>query len=384
MDAFSAADLKTLIDQPRQLALSLYMPTFRAGAETQQNRTRLHNLLRTVEAQIAAHHVAEADQAMLLAPIRRLLDVPEPMQRGDGLALFTARDFQHVYHLPIAFAEQVTLDTRFQVTPLLPLLMTQDAWAVLALSQQHVRLLRGTRNQLREIPLPDVPHSLAEALRYDEFEKQHQLHAGVGTHGSQGARGAIFHGQGDHSDEEKDELVRFFRVLDRAVQQALGDAHIPLVLAGVAYEGAIYREVTTYPHVVDGGVWGNADDLRPDELCARAWPLVEPNFMQAQQGAIARYADLAGTDRTSTDLYELVAAARNGQIDTLLLADGQQAWGRVDDATAALRMSAKPQADDDDVLNIVAAQTIMHRGAVYALDPEHMPTAGPVAAILRY
>src|SRR5687767_1728134 len=101
MNAFSMADLKTLIDQPAQLALSLYMPTFRAGAETQQNRTRLHNLLRAAEAQLAAQHVAEAERTTLLAPIRALLDVPEPLQRGDGLALFSAPEFLRLYHLPI-------------------------------------------------------------------------------------------------------------------------------------------------------------------------------------------------------------------------------------------------------------------------------------------
>ncbi len=384
MNTFSTSEFNQLLEHPRQLVLSLYMPTTRGGPQSQQNRTRLNNLLRMSETQLLALDVAEQQRKTLLAPIRELVDLPVRMQTGDGLAIFAASDVVRTYHLPIAVPELVTLDMCFHVTPLLPLLSMQHPWAILALSKDRIRLLCGTRAALHELPLPDVPHSLAEALHYDEFEKQHQLHSGVGVHGSRGERSAIFHGQGDHSDVEKEELRRFFRMVDHGLVRALANQRMPLVLAGVAYETAIYREQTMYPQVVNGSVTGNPDDLDADELAERGWSLVEPNWTQEQHAALDRYSTLAGSGLTATQLDEIIPAAVGGRIDTVLIGLGQQVWGRFNADDQRARISAEREPGDTELLNMIVVETLAHHGRVFAVPLDHMPVAAAVAAMFRY
>jgi hypothetical protein len=44
----------------------------------------------------------------------------------------------------------------------------------------------------------------------------------------------------------------------------------------------------------------------------------------------------------------------------------------------------KMKTGDDDLLDLAASQTLLHRGVVYALNAEYMPDPYPAAAVFRY
>jgi hypothetical protein len=73
-----------------------------------------------------------------------------------------------------------------------------------------------------------------------------------------------FHGHGGGGEADKAELQRYFRAVDRGLTGIL-DAEAPLVLAGVAYYGPIYRSVSAHPDIVEGVVAGSADELSANE-----------------------------------------------------------------------------------------------------------------------
>jgi hypothetical protein len=63
---------------------------------------------------------------------------------------------------------------------------------------------------------------------------------------------------------------------------------------------------------------------------------------------------------------------------------GVQRWGRVDRDTGAVALHAEAQRDDEDLLNVAAVETLLSSGTVYAVDPDEMPDAAAIAAVLRY
>jgi hypothetical protein len=95
---------------------------------------------------------------------------------ADGLALFLAPHLSRSYRLPLAFEELAVVAGRFHVKPLLPLFTDDGRFDVLALSQNAVRMLECTRHSARQLELEGVPPNLAEALKYDDPEKQLQYH----------------------------------------------------------------------------------------------------------------------------------------------------------------------------------------------------------------
>jgi hypothetical protein len=386
MDTLSRDELHTLIEQGVGSCVSLFLPVERAEPVRQQNRIRLERLLGQAEARLLARGLSLAATQALLAPAWQFVEDRIFWEhQSEGLAIFAAPELFRVYRLPLAFEELLVVDERLHVTPLLPLFSGDGRFLVLALSLKGVHLLRGTHYTLRPIALSDVPSSLEDALKYDEFAKQAQFHPGVP--GRSGERGAIFHGQGARDDRVvKEEILRYFQQVDHGVHSVLHRERAPLLLAGVAYLLPIYRDVNTYPHLVEEGIPGNPDDLQPSELHARAWAIVAPRFAREREAAVEHYRQLTGTQPAlaSSYLRAIVPAADAGRVDTLFVASGQRQWGTFDPVSGALTLHDAAEPHDSELLDLAAIQTILHGGTVYALAPEQMPETAPLAAIFRY
>ena len=388
MNILTRDDLRTLIRKHDELCVSIYMPTHRMGREVQQDPIRLKNLVGNALGRMVTGGVRPPEARELLKPAEMLLhDGLFWQHQSDGLALFVSPEMFHHYRLPFDFEELVVVTDRFHIKPLLPLLSGDGRFYVLALSQNEVRLLQGTRYSVSEVDLEDVPESLAEALRYNDPEKRFQFHTGTRTPGGKGQRPAIFHGHGVASaDDPKDYILRYFHQVDEGLRDLLRDEEAPLVLAGVDYLLPIYQEANSYLHLVDERIEGNPEEMSADELHEQAWAIVHPLFLSAQQEAAAQYRQLAGTgsEQASGDLKRLISAAYHGRVETLFVAVGLQQWGAFDPATNAVHLHERAEPGDEDLLDFAAIHTLSNGGSVYAVEPGNVPDDAPLAAVLRY
>ncbi len=362
--------------------VSLFMPTHRAGREKEQDPIRFKNLLREAEERLMDKGLRPPEvQEMIKRPQLLLQDRGFWQRQSDGLAVFFSQDTYRFFRLPMAFEELVVVSHRFHVKPLLPILASDGLFYILALSQNQVRLLEGTRHTVDEIDLENVPEALSEALPEGLSEKGLQFH--TGTPSGSGSRSAMFHGH-DIGTETKNRIRQWFRTIDKEVGGLLSDVQSPLVLAGVDALFPLYKEVNTYPHLMDEGIPGNPEGLSPDDLHQQAWAIVEPVFKREREEAHARYRQLAGTGQTTTDITEAVLAAHHGRIEVLFFAVGVQVWGRFDPEKDRVDVHESPEPGDQDLLDLSAIQTLIKGGMVYAVSPQDVPGDAPLAAILRY
>jgi hypothetical protein len=388
MNILTRTELRTLTETRKGLCVSIYMPTHRAGREIQQDPIRLKNLLGEAEGRLRAGGLRTPEAQELLEPAEKLLQNGLFWQhQSDGLAIFLSPDEFRYYRLPFDFKELVVVTDRFHIKPLLPLLGGDGQFYVLALSQNEVRLIQGTRYSVSEIDLEGVPESLAAALRYNDPEKRFQFHTSTITPGGKGQRPAIFHGHGVASaDDPKDYISRYFHQIDEGLHSLLQGEQAPLVLAGVDYLLPIYREANTYPHLVDEGIEGNPEELRAEELHEQAWAIVQPLFLVAQKQAAAQYRQLAGaaSEQASNNLRTVVLAAYHGRVATLFVSVGLQQWGTLDPDTKVVQLHKEAKPDDEDLLDFAAVQTLLNGGTVYAVEPEKVPDEAPLGAMFRY
>ena len=381
MTLLSQTELNRLIDSSGGPSVSLYLPTHRRGPEIQQDPICFKNLLREAERRLVASGLRSPEATELLKPAWRLQsDGFFWRHQRDGLAVFLSGETEAHYRLPVRFDELVFVGDRFHVKPLLPYFGGDRRFHVLALSQNEVRVLEGSRYSVSEVDLDEMPADLKEALGSETLEKQLQLH--TRAPGVTGERAAMFHGHGPGGEESKDQLLRYFRQIDAALQQYLRDDRSPLVLAGVDYYFPIYRQVNSNAHLVEGGVAGSPELQTADELHPQAWNLVAPILERELQEADARYRALAGTGWTSNRLDEAVLAAIDGRVDVLFVAVGVQIWGTVEDGRVVRHETPEP--GDFDLLDLAAVRTLRRGGSVYALAGDKMPDSNPLAAILRY
>ncbi|GIV77725.1 MAG: hypothetical protein KatS3mg050_2119 [Litorilinea sp.] len=387
-DNFTEQDLRQLLGRRDTLCVSIYLPTQTAGPEIEQNPIQLKNLLNEAEEKLVQGGVRAAEAREWLEKARSYLDDRYFWQhQSHGLALFIEGATTRLYRLPLEFKPEVVVSDRFHITPLLPLLSGDGLFYLLALSQKQARLFQGSRFEIEEVPVEEMPKSLADALRYDEFEPQTQYHS-ADAPGAAGGGQIIFHGHGGGEEDRKVHLARYLQGIDRALAEVLQKEQAPLVLAGVDYLLGIYREVNTYDHLLEEAILGNPDDLSAQELHQRAWPLVEPVFRAPRQEAAERYKALAGTGKTANDIQEIVPAAYQGRIDVLFLTREHHVWGTFDVESQRVHLDEAPGPDNEDLCDLAAAHTFLNRGKVYVVDPDQEPDAMPdtngLAAIFRY
>jgi hypothetical protein len=359
------------------------MPTHHVGSEhAAEDRTRFKNLIQNCHQQLAPMGLKPGEIAAVLDPAHELVDTPEFwLHQGEGLAVFAAPDAFEVFRLPEQVIESVTVAEGFHLKPLFPLLYADQGFWVLALSQHAIRLLRGSRFSVSEVELDEVPHSLSEALRYDDREPQLQNRASA----KRGGRiVASFHGHGVGKDDNKTDVGRYFRMVDSGIREILGSSTEPMVLAGVDYLLPIYRQASDYANVLPDGVEGNPDRLASRELHDRAWRLVEPELT-------ARGVEAAGVVRRhlangvgSNSLVEVVKAAHHGRIDTIFVAVGEKRWGTYDERAGRAEVHDARWPGDEDLLNTATIATWMNGGKVFAVAPGEVPGGGDIAASFRF
>ena len=144
MDILTRAELEKLMRKEQQWCVSIYMPTHRTGAETQQDPLRLRNLFGEAEKHLSAQGVGTRDVQQMLEPVSKFLQDSDFWQhQSDGLAIFLSSNRVRRYRLPLNFAELVVVTDHFHISRLLPLFTGDGQFYILALSQNEVRLLLG-------------------------------------------------------------------------------------------------------------------------------------------------------------------------------------------------------------------------------------------------
>lgn len=379
-------DLDRLLNH-RGTCVSIYLPTHRSSPDSDQDPIRLKNLTRDAETQLTQLGLRQAEIDPILQPARDLLDnLPFWIRGNDGLAIFLGRDFSQILRLPLHFEEDVVVNDRLYIKPMLPLLDEKRRFFVLAASQNGVRLLEGSPYGVWEIPLEDVPRNLAEALNFDDMEQQLQYHTVARSGWNMNGRPSVtFHGHGVGKDDAgpKKNVERYFQKVNKGLAEHLRDRREPLVFAGVGYLFPLFKGANTYPHLQDTAIEGNPDILRAEELQAAAWRVVAPLFDQQMHRDADRFRQLAANGKAMADLADILPAARQGRVEALFVSLGDHRWGEFDGASAvALHGERRP--GDEDLLDRAALETLFTGGRIHPVPKDRMPSNSPAAAILRF
>jgi hypothetical protein len=275
MTIFALDELKNLVQNSQYPCVSLYLPMEKIGGDTRQNPIRFKNLIREAESRLDELGLRHAETVNLLQPVMELDNTDFWENQVQGLVIFTSPNLFRYYCLPISFPQLVVVGKNFHIKPLLNLINNDGKFYILALSQKNVKFYSGTRYQLHEVEVENMPHNLAEILLEDEFQKGVQHRIGIARGATSAAQhpGSV-HGQGSPDREKHEEdILQFCYAVDSALREKLRGEKAPLILAGVEYLLPIYRQANTYPYLQETGISGNAETLKTEELNHAAWEL---------------------------------------------------------------------------------------------------------------
>jgi hypothetical protein len=390
-EQFSLQELDTIIAHQGKPAVTIYLPTSRIVTRVQAESLQLKNLLRIAGEQLEELGLPSPLIRQILAPAQALVkDAEFWRQQKEGIAIFLAEDMFRCYQVTRTFVTQVIVAETFHVKPLLPLLTNDSLFYILAVSQNDVRLLRGSRDTIREIEPSTIPTSLAEMLRYNDPERQLHVHTSSTPPGT-GRSAAIFHSNGSGAiDGDKEQLQRFFSQINVSLMEFLQDQNqkAPLVFAGLDSLLPIYREANTYPHLVELGIRGNhSEHIYAEELHGDAWRLVAPIFAADRMKRVEEFNDLISSGRTATHLCELIPAADQGRVATAFVAANECVWGVYDAKQSQVIVHESKTLHNRDLTDLFAIYTLLRGGDVYIMSNQdihrYISTESSAAAIYR-
>lgn len=377
------SQLRSVLAASQAPAVSIFVPTHRAGQEIRQDPIRLKNLVRQAEQQLINEGTRPAEARTLLEPVAGLIENAGFWRhQAEGLVVFRSPDVFRTYHVPFPVGEFVAVSDRFYIKPLLPLLINDARFYVLALSREAVRLLDCTRDGLEPVSLPEMPQGIEQTLPEADGPTPYLQRYSLPMGGPEGGR---VHGHGvGTEDVDVIKVKRYFHWVEEVLHQRLKEERAPLILACVEYEAPVYREVSAYRLILDEIVAGNPDGVPDEELHRKAWPIAGRYFEQARDKAVAEYHEGITKGRAGHTLTEVLTAAFQGRIATLFIPLGVRRWGRFDFNRLALEEHDCEQPGDEELLDLATAQTLRQDGKVYGMKPEEIPGGHLLAAVYRY
>ncbi|HVZ41891.1 MAG TPA: hypothetical protein VHI13_21595 [Candidatus Kapabacteria bacterium] len=383
MEKFQNTALQELARVNEAPCISIYLPARISGANKESDMARLKHLLREAEARAVANGTMKPG---LLEPARELVENPEFWKDSrHGLALFLSPGIFKTYRVPVPLTESVKVAECFDLLPLLSLGLDDATFFLLSLTQNRIRLYKGTHQEFEEIPLDDSIASLGGFNRHTEWEEEAQLHSGISpTHGNRSKENAVFHGTGSVDERTKDDLRTLFHAVDAALLQTYGVRSSPLVLAGVSFLQAIYRKTSKHPAIADEGVHGNPEHMRPEQLHDAAWQAVEPLTCVRKRQALNQLGNLVGTGKTDTTAEGIAAAAVEGRVKALFIptAASLNSVGPRENNTAA-NGEGEVAGGNGEMMRLVGL-VLREGGEVFPVAATELPPGAGVAAIMRY
>jgi len=384
VDILKKEQLKNLIEEKEDYMISIYIPTVDARIEAKQGQIKLKNALKEAKNKLEQEGIDGKKAEEILEPANKYInDNNFWLEHSDGLALFITENTFTLYRLPIEFEQSVVVSNKFNIKPLLPLFTGDGTFYILAASKNNVRLFQATRDSISKIILIDTPKSLEEAMKYDDFEKE--LQHNTMSNPNNGSNSPIYHGTGDGDEDEKNQILRFFQLLDKGIREQIEEENIPLVFAGVDYLFPIYKEANKYNNLIDKHISGNPDIKSDKELHKEAWKNLEPIFKEEQRKDQEKFKELESTGKASKDIREVVSSAYFSKVDTLFVSQTDKVWGQFHPKFNQVNLVGEDVDEESiELLNYAAIQTILNGGKVYAVNSGQVPGGEKIAAIYRY
>lgn len=383
MKQINETDLKELAAVHGLHCISVFIPTHSRGDRElkETDALLLKNELKEIKKILAQRGLNQNEVDELVKPIQNLADSPEFWsQQAGGLALFLSGDTIKDYELDTKFDPYHYVSTEFYIKPLFSALAKKENFFLLTLELDEVRLHRGSDSGLKEIDITQiVPSGLEEVVGSDYEQKSSQFKS------QQGQGYSVYYGHGEGGEDNKEEITKYLREVDKGITKLLKDEKAPVVVAGVDSLFSAYRELTNLDNLYDRHISGNPKLQGLRSLHKEAMDLLQPYFNKTKKEKTEIFRRFQGTPKTANSIDYIVPAALHGKIDTLFILKKQDIFGMYNQATDKVEYKQGADLAEVSLFNLAAKEAFLYGANVYLVDKEEMPDGFSIInALYRY
>jgi hypothetical protein len=303
-----------------------------------------------------------------------------------GLAVLGAGDELHAFAVPRTVPERAVVAGSFHIKPLLRFVQSADRFQVLCLTRPQARMFEGTRDGLEEITVPGLPASAEAVLAGRQPQPVYRGGGHAGAVGLGGGRGNVPGGPSHPTRDEtrKEEAQLYFQAVSRAVlEKASRPSGLPLVLAALPENQALFRATNHNTHLLPAGIERDPGPMSDEELRRQAWKCVEPIYLERLRKLSDDFAVARSRGQGSAKLSEVARAAFEGRVHVLLVEAERTISGQIDMETGKFR-PGDGSPTEEDALDDLAELVLRRKGSVVIVPRERMPTESGLAATFRF
>jgi hypothetical protein len=286
--------------------------------------------------------------------------------QANGLAVLATPKMMRTFRLPNRPKPLAEVADQFHLTPLIQATISRHDIFVLALSENHVRLVHVF------VDLPPTP-VIVTGLPKDAKDATGRPSVNVRSP----------HGRIHGLEGQKVLLHQYARKVDQAIRSVLAGQTAPLALAAAEPLASIFRSVSSYPNLVEDMIRGSPDDVSDRQLKDAALPILDRLHARELKTILARYNEL-NPRRAATDISYAAHAVTAGAIDQLLVDLDAVIPGVVSELDGSVTYATSDNAETYNVVDEVARRGLCTGARVLGAKRDELPEWSPVVAILRY
>lgn len=361
--------------------ISLYQTTHRHKPENRQDLIRFSNLVDEIRKSLKQKYPKE-DVGKLLKPFKEIEENRLFWNEStDGLAILANKNRCGVYRLPREVEEVAIVADSFYIKPLIRNFQSAERYHVLGLEATNFALYEGNRYGFKQIEFPEDDDISMEEVLGDQYTKPH---VSASTHG--GASGtAIFFGQGGRKEEMEKDIEKYFRYVDNYITKNYSSKiEIPLILATLDEHHGLFANLSDNPFLQEKGIRKDYRKLSLSQLRKEAWEVIEPTYLGMTKDLVDRYNFQRSKFLATDDIAQIVRAAAENRIDTIIAESGKIIPGAINMETGLIEEGDLQDPQIGDLLNSISLLVSKNKGEVVVLPKERMPSETGIAAIFRY
>lgn len=370
--------------------VSIFIPTVRAGKDVLEEKDRINLKSQWKKAAEELKKMGHPQEKIdkIGKPVSDLIDDRDFWRhQSDGLALFLADGYSKQYTLPVNFETFTYVADHFYLKPLVPMFNGDGRFYLLHLQLDEVKLYEATQYTIGEVKIDDLtPDRMEDRVGYDFEEKNRKHKTQRNSIGASAEGTSTQHGYEPAGRDRKNEILRFFRAVDKGIYEILHNESVPLIVACQDAYFPIYQEASRYKNLYPKPVPGNpeADHDSIFSLHAAALDTLDPYFQKERDDKMKEFNDF-NPNRTSTRVTEIIPAIFEGKVDTLFLQNREDVWGDYNENMASVEVHDERRNGSLSLMNLAAVKVIQQNGRVYLVEKEFMPNkSSKMNAVYRY
>jgi len=134
---------------------------------------------------------------------------------------------------------------------------TNENFFVLILSKKNAKFFRGDVSGLHHVDISELPNGVNDVVHLEEKDDQKGLRWGA--------------------LDDKENVSMYLKEVDRTLwSSGLNKASAPLVVGGVDYICAMFKDISQYKNITDKCLTGSFENEDPKEIYKRAKQIVKP------------------------------------------------------------------------------------------------------------